>query len=552
MSSDRADSRGAVHAWARDVWAGGRRALRGGAGALTRPGRALALGTWLACAGCVEDEATQAATAAATPTSTVASNASDSSIPGRAHEPAAGGTARPTAEDILTVDLQSLLPVIREQVSAARAAAVATPTDPQRIGHLAMLFHVYELGDPALAAYQRARQLAPDAMRWAYLHGALLAQLGRRQEARSAFRTAHELQPGHPAAATRLATLLSESGEHAEARALYAQVIAAHPEFVEARLGFGRMLVEFEEPDAAIEQLQAALALSGDFGTAHYSLALAHQQLGHDDATAHHLERSQALADVHPPGRDELLRELHALALSDRPLVEEARRMIAAGNARAAVAPLQEALRRNPASLDALITLVGLHGIQGDLDSAREAFEAAAAIDDGIARLHYNLGLAHLAAHEPREAIRALRRAIELDPQLGDAHAQLGVAYQARGDMDAAAAAFRAALEVAPRHPLAARQVARQLLSSNQAREVVELLSPLVADESAMQPSLLRLLATAHNQLGDLDTALDQFVRARSAAQRSGQHSLRAAIQDDLSQLARQRLERGSSGADDG
>ena len=125
---------------------------------------------------------------------------------------------------------------------------------------------------------------------------------------------------------------------------------------------------------------------------------------------------------------------------------------LAAGNPRNAIAPLEEALRRKPDSVPAMI----------DLASAVDPQRAAEILNRGIKAvpddplLWYQLGVA-------TNSISALEKAVALDPGMADAWNQLGSEQAATGDFEKAGAAFRNALRIEPDMPDAQGNLAHLL-----------------------------------------------------------------------------------------
>lgn len=81
----------------------------------------------------------------------------------------------------------------------------------------------------ALAAYQRALEIAPDYLPALYNIGLVLSQIGRREDAERHFSRVHELYPGDAEVLFHLAALHSDRGAYAEAERLYAKAIALDP-----------------------------------------------------------------------------------------------------------------------------------------------------------------------------------------------------------------------------------------------------------------------------------------------------------------------------------
>lgn len=119
----------------------------------------------------------------------------------------------------------------------------------------------------------------------------------------------------------------------------------------------------------------------------------------------------------------------------------------------------QEAVRRNPDDLDALVNLGVLRERQGRGAEALGYFLDALRVRPDSALVHNDLGVWHHARGRSGEALAALRKAVALDPAYADAHYNLGVALLGLGRLDEAAQAFVRALELEPLHPGARQQL---------------------------------------------------------------------------------------------
>lgn len=166
----------------------------------------------------------------------------------------------------------------------------------------------------AETAYRRAAELAPDSAEPLNALGALKASQGRATEAEKFYRDALKKNPGSVPTRHNLALLLSANkrgedeaidnwkqilatrsdflasrlalaelyakrGDTNEAIAQYREVIAARPEYIAARVALAGQLLKANQPEAALEQLQAALkvesgnaALWEQTGDAHRAL----------------------------------------------------------------------------------------------------------------------------------------------------------------------------------------------------------------------------------------------------------------------------------------
>lgn len=86
---------------------------------------------------------------------------------------------------------------------------------------------------------------------------------------------------------------------------------------------------------------------------------------------------------------------------------------------------------------------------QGKLDEALPEYEAALEIRPS-AELHYKLGTALLAAHQPKPAQTHLEKAVELKPDFAEAYFELALALTDQDQLDAATRHLQKALSLQP------------------------------------------------------------------------------------------------------
>jgi tetratricopeptide (TPR) repeat protein len=75
----------------------------------------------------------------------------------------------------------------------------------------------------------------------------------------------------------------------------------------------------------------------------------------------------------------------------------------------------------------------------------------AAALDPGLARAHFELGVLYSDQRRYGEAVAALEQAVRVDPEMAQAHYRLAQAYRRTGRDDLAARALEAFERLQPR-----------------------------------------------------------------------------------------------------
>jgi tetratricopeptide (TPR) repeat protein len=101
-----------------------------------------------------------------------------------------------------------------------------------------------------------------------------------RAEAAREFEEELRLDPTNANAAYERGEMHRQAGQLDEARALFESAIAHYPDFEEAQVGLGRVLIALGKPDLALAPLQKAIALDAGNEVSHYQLSLVYQARG--------------------------------------------------------------------------------------------------------------------------------------------------------------------------------------------------------------------------------------------------------------------------------
>jgi Flp pilus assembly protein TadD len=438
------------------------------------------------------------------------------------------------------VRMEDALPAIRSQVREALEQARANPQDAESNGRLGMVLAAYDRLDAALDAFARARLLAPDDYRWAYLYGFLLGQQGRTEEAATALREARALLPGDPHIRIALADQLAAMGQREESRLLYAEAIAQDTKLLRAHLGLGRLQAGEGTLEDAVASFRAALTVDARIGEIHYALAQSLQRLGDQSAANRHFSLSERYKERRARAYDPALAAIGALHRGDRPHMVLARRLIAEGRKEEAVAALQRALEANPQNDVAHTHLVWLFGLAGRPEEAESHYRQAVAINPGNAQLYFNWG--HLLRKQGRndEAEKALGRALDLDPGLASARVQLGFLLEQQGHQAEALAHYREAVRMQPGHRNARYLLGKALAREGEVVEAIAQLRQCLEPEDSRTTVYLRTLASMYVIEGDVEAARDSLEHAQRLALRLGNPTLAQAVESDLHRLANQ------------
>jgi tetratricopeptide (TPR) repeat protein len=300
------------------------------------------------------------------------------------------------------------------------------------------------------------------------LMGSLEVVSGRLGEARQAFQRAAGSAVETRRALRSLALVELRLGEAAHAVGILTQLVARHPEDLEARRLLAQALVARGQPEQAVQELEEAHERAPEDLELAFSLASGYLRVGKPEAAERlfgKLIAGRPIPQTHVLigrtyrdfGEYERARAELRAALEQDPRVRRAHyylgriAMSAEGQLRfdEAVDEFRRELELAPD--DPLSNLhLGMALVETRRHAeAQPALERAARAEPPEARAFYYLGRCKLALGEPSEAVAALRRALELAPaqgagatQLQGIHYHLALALREQGEPEAAAAHF--------------------------------------------------------------------------------------------------------------
>ncbi|OYT71537.1 MAG: hypothetical protein CFK52_07845 [Chloracidobacterium sp. CP2_5A] len=196
-----------------------------------------------------------------------------------------------------------------------------------------------------------------------------------------------------------------------------------------------------------------------------------------------------------------------------------------------------------PAARAAALFEAGQNAHQaGKLSEALGLYDEALALDDALAPIHFQRGMALLGLNRPAEAVAAFERCVAHQPDFRRGWLRLGAAALKIGDAAKAERAFAKALELNPDDAAARLQLARLALARAAAPAALELLAPLDAGDAEAEVNALRGQALLQmNRPADAIAALSKAIarepswaeaRRRRGDAYAAQNDLEAALTD--------------------
>jgi tetratricopeptide (TPR) repeat protein len=234
--------------------------------------------------------------------------------------------------------------------------------------------------------------------------GVICMQTHRLGEAEQLLRRGLVLQPNSPELLSTLSIVLANTARKPEAIALLRRAIALRPA-PQMHNNLANMLIEIDQPEAAVIEYQRAVALQPNYVEALSRLGSLLGQLGRCAEAVEVHRRCVAAASTSSQAHCNL-----ALALSSN------------GDTDAALAAARRAVELNPSLVDAWLCLGDAHSGKMQSSDAIEAYRKAIAIDSNSAAAHRGLGNALFNVDQLDEALAELREAIRLEPGYGDTH----------------------------------------------------------------------------------------------------------------------------------
>ena len=363
----------------------------------------IALATWLCCGLCCGCGERAPASAGAPPTS-----------------PATSPAEVPWPQ-VLTGYDEGLV----QALETTRAELRAAPDSAEAWTRMGLLYQAHALHELARDCYRQSVALdARDAQAW-YRLAVTSTRTGEEQPALEAFARVHELAPDYAPAWRKCGRYLVELGDPGRARSFFERALALDPSDVSSRLGL--IQVRLDEGDAAgalaaLDELERIPP--GNQALGHRLRGLALARLGRAAEAESELARG---VGARPSGADPWLREMDAVKIGDLELgasatILRADRMLAAGRSANALRLLEDLAERAPEDGRVFKSLGRVYSHEGRWQEALAAWESAAKLESGDARVLVALAATRRELGDLDGCLEALLEVRALDPKLPDAY----------------------------------------------------------------------------------------------------------------------------------
>jgi tetratricopeptide (TPR) repeat protein len=307
----------------------------------------------------------------------------------------------------------------------------------------------------------------PDA---ASLLAALYVRERRTDEAEKVLRRAVDTNPDNIVLLNNLANILVHLDKKDEAEPFYQKIIEVEPKVYDHRFrlaGFYEYYGQLEKAEATLREAvrlependQGWLGLA-EFVTAHQGLQAGEAVLSEaikksDDPAKFQFVQGQLYQQAKKPEEARKVYEKIARDENDRPpglnaQVKLAELDFTGGNREAAEKRLQDVLKKNPRSSDALLVQGKISLLDGKGRDAVQSFRTVLKDQPERADVHSLLGQAYLAAGDGNLARESLEKAVALNPRQIDARRGLARLDAAEGKKEAARRGLEAILKEAP------------------------------------------------------------------------------------------------------
>jgi tetratricopeptide (TPR) repeat protein len=347
-------------------------------------------------------------------------------------------------------DRSGLQPPLARLIEETARVIEVNPDDAAAWGKLGSVYVIHDFTAEAVVCLEQAAQRDPGEFLWPYLVGKALMQ-GDHAAALSAFRRARALRDDYAPLEALIGRALFRQGDLDDAEAAFRRALALNDRLARGHLGLGQVALERGDTAAAVSALERARELGVGSQEVHWALAIAYRRHG-DAAAAARVETAAASAAVTDallpdPVYQELIATL-GVTLARRNL--RVTRYLEQGNAKAALAVWEAAVRADPEWADPAIQLGLLRARLGDTDGAIEMLERGLRLDPEQHQARNSLGTLLVRSGAIEEGIALLRASTAAMPEDLDARFNLAIGLARGGRRAEAIETLGQVLQIAP------------------------------------------------------------------------------------------------------
>ncbi len=444
-------------------------------------------------------------------------------------------STRTSLELLPDPDLSAAEAPVAEKIRALRKEVTRHPHSAAAWGRLAMNLDVHGFPE-AVQTYKQTAALDPDDFRWVY-YLAIVLQAMRSQEAAQWFERSKPLRPNYLPLLVRYGQALADIGLLGDASDAFRQALSVNPESSHAYLELAKIALLQGDLSTSQEHLVRALDISPQYGQVHELLAEVYRRRNRLMEADRELRKARQLTrELSLP--DTVFVDLMREGVSSYWYLRRGKAYVKARMYDAAHREFQQAVEVRP---DAETHTYLAHVLQqsGKIDEAKEHYRAALALRPTYREALMRLGSALSETGQSQQAIAYCEQAKELDPADPDAYLGLGILHERSGNEARAIDEFRQGLGNAREDYHIATRLARLLAisSSPQLRngaEAVRLAETASEITSHRDPEMLDVLAAAHAENGQFETAVETARRAHELAISAGRLYLATQIEGRL------------------
>lgn len=325
--------------------------------------------------------------------------------------------------------------------------AVPSERRAEALAEVAMLYHAYDLFEPAIDDYSRAIGLAADDHRWVYLRGMARRRLNELDGAMADFARAAELTPDDVPAWVRLGEVAADRGEAGRAEQALSTALELDSECAAAHFALGQLARAAGDLAAAARSFERVLELQPETSAVRTPLGLTYRDLGREEEARAQLERA---GEQRVRLTDPLLQRVFELGEGWNGAMREAGELARRGELEAAGQSLRAAIRMDPLAPASRLAWARLLLDRGDLAAAREQTELARFLSQNEVASNRVLARIAIAAENWQQAEEVLR-GVTASPQAEQSDwMNLGAILERTGEAAEALEVYR---ELRNRHP---------------------------------------------------------------------------------------------------